>query len=716
MEIFTEKLKDVLQSVLPITLLVVLLHFTIAPLETVEVQRFLFGALLIVVGLAIFLFGVDIGIAPIGNFLGKGLARSGKLKVVLLMGLLLGFFISIAEPDLHILSTQVAAVTDDLYRKNVLLLVVSIGIAASLSLGLFRIVRLYPLNKLFTFLYIGIFILAFFSSNDLFAIAFDASGSTTGALTVPFMLALAIGVASMNRSSQSAEENSFGLVGIASTGAILAVLILGLFVHSDEPLSGSIPAGPDLTAHWFLPFQQELPKIAGEILLAVSPILIIFVIYHFFFSEVKLPNVRFKRIFFGMAYLFIGLVLFLVGVNAGFMEVGRKLGMLIAGLPSSIPVLVIGFLLGVLVILAEPAVYVLTHEIEDVTNGSVKRTVVLFALSIGVGLAVLLSVIRVLVPWLELWHFLVPGYLIAIILSYRVPNLFVGMAFDAGGVASGPMTATFILAFIQGVAEITPDANVLLEGFGMIAMVAMMPILSLQLLGIISKRKKKEGFAVSDQLEKDVLYDAIFVIVNIGKANKVLAEAKKKGITGGTIFPASGTVSSNLLRTIGFNEVKKEILFMVSARENTAPAVDHITTLFDFEQPNRGILFSTPVVHLLGTHGENLDGTGPIIPLAPEYEAFLTMVEAGFGEFVVEAARSAGARGGTLFHGHGVLTEPLQKVFAIELAPHQDIVITLVTASIADAVEAAIVDRLHLDEPGNGILFSFDAENVRGIR
>ncbi|CZQ96177.1 Hypothetical protein Tpal_1967 [Trichococcus palustris] len=304
------------------------------------------------------------------------------------------------------------------------------------------------------------------------------------------MLALAIGVASMNHRSQSAEKDSFGLVGIASTGAILAVLIMGLFVHSNEPLSGTIPAGSDLTTHWSIPFQHELPKIAGEILLAVSPILLIFIIYHLFLSEVTLPKASFNRIFFGMAYLFIGLVLFLTGVNAGFMAVGRKLGVLIAGMTSSIPVLVIGFLLGVLVILAEPAVYVLTHEIEDVTNGSVKRTVVLLALSIGVGLAVLLSVIRVLVPWLELWHFLVPGYLMAIILSYRVPNLFIGMAFDAGGVASGPMTATFILAFIQGVAEITPDANVLLEGFGMIAMVAMMPILSLQFLGIISKNKK----------------------------------------------------------------------------------------------------------------------------------------------------------------------------------------------------------------------------------
>ena len=308
------------------------------------------------------------------------------------------------------------------------------------------------------------------------------------------MLALAVGVASLNRKTQSAEEDSFGLVGIASAGAILAVLILGLFVRSDEPLSGSTPGHEAVAANWLAPFLHELPKIAGEILLAVSPILIIFVLNHVFFADEKLSKRAFRRIFLGMAYLFVGLVLFLTGVNAGFMEVGRKLGMLIAGMDSSIPVLIVGFVLGVLVILAEPAVYVLTHQIEDVTTGYVKRGIVLGFLSIGVGLAVLLSVVRVLIPWLQLWHYLVPGYLIILALSYRVPKLFVGIAFDAGGVASGPMTATFILAFIQGVAEITPDANVLLEGFGMIAMVAMMPIISLQLLGAIYQRNSiKEG-------------------------------------------------------------------------------------------------------------------------------------------------------------------------------------------------------------------------------
>ena len=197
----------------------------------------------------------------------------------------------------------------------------------------------------------------------------------------------------------------------------------------------------------------------------------------------------------GIIYLYIGLVLFLTGVNAGFMNIGRELGMIIGGMESKIPLLLIGFVLGLVVILAEPAVYVLTHQIEEVTNGSVKRSVVLAFLSVGVGLAVFLSVVRVLVPWIQLWHYLLPGYIIALILAFKVPNLFVGMAFDAGGVASGPMTATFILAFIQGVADIVPHANVLLEGFGMIAMVAMMPILSLQLLGAIYQHRsaKKEG-------------------------------------------------------------------------------------------------------------------------------------------------------------------------------------------------------------------------------
>lgn len=493
MEVFIDKLKEVLQSVLPITILVIILHFTIAPLPGIEFSRFLFGALLIIMGLAVFLFGVDIGITSIGNYLGKEIARSNSLKFVLVMGLILGFFISIAEPDLIILANQVSEVTDGVIPSTVLLVVVSVGIAFMMTIGLFRIVYRFPLRNIFFVIYTLIFLLTIFSSNDLFAIAFDASGSTTGALTVPFMLALATGVASLNHDSKSAEIDSFGLVGVASSGAILSVLILGLFT-GDSGITGTLSVDVGAYTSWVVPFTDTLPHMALETVLSIAPILIIFVCYNLFVAKRKMQTADFKRAMLGLLYLYVGLVLFLTGVNAGFLNVGRQLGMTIAGMDSKWPVLFIGLLLGLVVILAEPAVYVLTHQIEDVTNGSVKRSVVLVFLSVGVGLAVLLSVVRVLVPEILLWHYLVPGYIIALVLAFRVPNLFVGMAFDAGGVASGPMTATFILAFIQGVADITPHSNVLLDGFGMIAMVAMMPILSLQLLGAIyQKRSKKEG-------------------------------------------------------------------------------------------------------------------------------------------------------------------------------------------------------------------------------
>ena len=296
-----------------------------------------------------------------------------------------------------------------------------------MTLGLFRIVYLYPLRNVFLIIYSLIFLLSIFSSNDLFAIAFDASGSTTGALTVPFMLALTTGVATLNHDSKSAEIDSFGLVGVASSGAILGVLILGLFTD-DSGISGTLAVDADAYSSFMAPFIDTLPHMVIETVMSIAPILIIFISYNFFISKRKMHSSDFKRAMLGLLYLYIGLVFFLTGVNAGFLNVGRQLGMSIAGMESSLPVLFIGLLLGLVVILAEPAVYVLTHQIEDVTNGSVKRTVVLVFLSVGVGLAVLLSVVRVLVPGILLWHYLVPGYIIALILAFRVPNLFVGMA------------------------------------------------------------------------------------------------------------------------------------------------------------------------------------------------------------------------------------------------------------------------------------------------
>lgn len=490
MSAIISKLKEVLYSVLPITIIVIILHFTLTPIETPMIIRFLIGAVLIIAGLTIFLLGVDIGITPIGNMMGSAIVKSNKIRIVIIAGLVLGFFISIAEPDLHILAGQVDAVSSGLISKNIIVVVVSLGIAAMLSLGLSRIVFNFPLYKLLSALYGVILILALFTSPEFMAIAFDASGATTGALTVPFVLALAIGVSKLKKDSKSSEKDSFGLVAIASTGAIISVMIMSIISKTDK-ITGTLDKTEQQAASVLAPFFEKLPSIAGEVLVALAPILLLFIVFQK--STFKLSKSSFRKILFGMLFTFVGLVLFLLGVNAGFMQVGTIVGYQMASMRSPIYVVLVGFVLGMVTILAEPAVYVLTHQIEDVTSGYVKRRVVIGTLAIGVALAVALSVIRILIPSIQLWHYLLPGYIISIVLTYFVPKLFVGIAFDSGGVASGPMTATFILAFTQGAAEAVEGANVLVDGFGVIAMVAMTPLIALQLLGLIYKIRSGKG-------------------------------------------------------------------------------------------------------------------------------------------------------------------------------------------------------------------------------
>ncbi len=490
LNVLIEKFKEVLSSVLPITIIVLILNFVITPLETPLLLRFILGAFFIVIGLSIFLFGVDIGITPIGNLMGANLTKSNKIWIIAIAGIILGFFISVAEPDLHILADQVDFVTSGLISKASILVVVSIGIAILLSLGLIRIVYNIPLYKILTVLYLIIFILALFTSREFLAISFDASGATTGALTVPFILALAIGTSALKKDSKASEKDSFGLVAIASTGAIIAAMLMNIFSEADE-ITGSLDYILPESNSIILPFINEIPKISREIFVALLPMLIIFLIFQKI--SFKINKKAFRRILKGLVYTFIGLVLFLAGVNAGFMDVGSIIGFKLASFENKSIVIIVGFVLGLVTILAEPAVHVLTHQIEDVTSGYVKKKVVLVALSIGVGFSVALSMLRIIVPEIQLWHYLLPGYIIAITMTYFVPKLFVGIAFDSGGVASGPMTATFILAFAQGAADSIEGANVLVDGFGVIAMVAMTPLIALQILGFIFKIKSVKG-------------------------------------------------------------------------------------------------------------------------------------------------------------------------------------------------------------------------------
>lgn len=497
----TEKLKEVLTSVLPITFIVLILHFTISPLETNMLYAFLIGSALVIIGLTVFLFGIDQGLEPIGHGVGNAITHSNSYAVIITVSLILGFFISYAEPDLHILANQVDSVTSGQFNNKLMVIAVSVGIGVMMTLGLLRILKYIPLKFVFTGAYALILILSLFSTSDFLAIAFDASGATTGAITVPFILALAAGISSMKKDSKSNEADSFGLVGISSTGAILGVLITSLFLKGGK-LEGALPEVDITSTNLLDAYGSKLFHIAWESFLTLLPIIIVYILFQvFFFKHKKKKVIDIVR---GIVLTFIGLVVFLLGVNGGFMKVGTQIGIQLASMESSIPVFIVALLLGLTTVLAEPAVHVLTHQVEDVTGGSVKRNMVLIFLSVAVGLAIFMSALRILLPDIQLWMYLLPGFGLAVILSYFVPDLFVGMAFDAGGVASGPMTATFSLAFVQGIAAQVPTADVVADGFGMIAIVAMMPIVAIELLGALYQAKSRKASNVDISKERSI--------------------------------------------------------------------------------------------------------------------------------------------------------------------------------------------------------------------
>ncbi len=490
MTVLFNKFKENFFAVGPIVLIVLILHFTISPISTPLLVKFIIGSVFVVLGLSIFLMGIDIGITPLGHLTGQALAKSNKLLLVIVAGLVLGFFVSIAEPGLLVLANQVDEVTSGTISSVVILVVVSVGLAVMVALGFIRIFYNVPLYKILFVLYLLIFGIAIFTSPEFLAVAFDASGATTGILAVPFILSLSVGISALKKDSKASEKDSFGLVAIASTGAILSVMLLNIISNTTEFSVGLGSAKSEATSV-FGAFLAIAPGTLTEGILALLPLLVAFLVLQLLWF--KLDKKASKKILKGFLYAFLGLILFFLGVNAGFMEVGIILGSQLASMESSVFVIVVGFVIGFVTIAAEPAVYVLTYQIEDVTSRYVRRKSVLIALTIGVGLAVALSVVRILVPAIQLWHYLLPGYIIAIALSFIVPKLFVGIAFDAGGVATGPMTATFILAYTQGVADTFEGASLLVDGFGMISMVALFPIITLEILGLLYKVKSRKS-------------------------------------------------------------------------------------------------------------------------------------------------------------------------------------------------------------------------------
>ncbi len=492
MNILLQKIKDVLLSVLPITLLVLILNFTLVPIGNEMLIRFLIGSVFVILGLGIFLFGAHIGIGPIGNLMGQTIAKTNNFYIVGVLGFILGFLITVAEPDLQILANQVSLASGGILGSTLILIVVSIGVGIMVAIGLLRILYGKPLNRIFVITYSIILVLGIIVSEEFLAISVDASGATTGAMTTPFILALGYGVSQL-KGGKTSEEDSFGMVGLASAGPIFAIMIMSI-VKGISNIQGEVVAFvPNVGI--ITPYLRALPQLLKESLFTLFPLLVLFLIFDK--RKFHLSKQNRSTILKGLLYTYIGLTLFLVGVNAGFMEVGREMGQGIAASGYIWMLPIIGFLLGMVVVLAEPAVYILTEQVEEVTAGRIKKKIILMTLSLGIALAVSMSMLRIMIPALKLWHFLLPGFGLAAFLSYKVPPIFVGIAYDSGGVASGPMTATFILAFAQGAATIIPTANVLIDGFGVIAMVAMMPLVAIQLLGLIFKKQAAKEVVIN---------------------------------------------------------------------------------------------------------------------------------------------------------------------------------------------------------------------------
>ena len=458
--IFLEEIKNTSKSVIPIAILVVILNFFVG-VESKLLINFFIGCVGVILGLGVFLTGVEISISEIGSMMGDFIARFDKIAKVIIFGIFIGFTISIAEPDLLILANEVTSAVG--IPAQIIVMIISLGVGLMISLGLFRIFKEIRLSNMMWVIYFSVFVLMIFADNVGHAIAFDASGATTGAMTTPFIIALGLGVASLK--GERTEDDSFGLVGLASTGPILAGLLMSLFSKGGDVLI-------DEAAH-----RSALYSGFINSTFAIVPIALVFYIMNFLYFKIEKEELR--RISIGMLYTYLGLIVFLASVEGGFMELARVMG---EGLADSKFLPLIGFVLGLLVVLAEPAVAVLAEQVEDVTGGSIPRKNILVALSIGVAFAVMLAIFRIRIDGFALWMLIVPGFLLSLILSRRVDQIFVGIAFDSGGVASGPMTATFILAFCQGVAGNIAD------GFGVISFVAMMPVLTIMIMGNLYRR------------------------------------------------------------------------------------------------------------------------------------------------------------------------------------------------------------------------------------
>lgn len=496
------KIKEAASSILPVAIIILILSVGLATVYSDMLVTFLVGVFCTVVGMGLFTLGADTAMTPIGEYVGRNVVKSKKLWIILPVFFIMGVLITVSEPDLQVLAGQLADTIDDL----VLMFTVGAGVGLLLVVAFLRIVFKVKLKYILLTLYAAVFVLACFVPSNFIPLAFDSGGVTTGPMSVPFIMAIGTGIAAM-RSDDSAEEDSFGLTALCSIGPILAVMILGI-VYKDKFESFNIDTSATVKATTAgmlaKSYLGELPHYMKEVALALLPIMALYMTVRLFGSRTNKTDTI--KIFVGCLYTYVGLVLFLTGVNMGFLPMGYKLGEEIGGLSYNWIMVPIGMILGFFVVAAEPAVHVLTVQVYEITGGAVPKKALSISLMIGVAISVGLAMLRILCH-ISILYFLIPAYVIALVLMFFVPDIFTAIAFDSGGVASGAMATGFILPLALGLCTAV-GGDYAKEGFGVVAFIAMTPLITIQILGLIYKRKTlavKKAAEAEGHKEEEIL-------------------------------------------------------------------------------------------------------------------------------------------------------------------------------------------------------------------
>ncbi len=493
-------IKESLSSVLPIAIIVFVLSVTFVTLEAGVLVLFLFGTILLILGMSLFTVGSGISMEPLGDGIGKSLNKNNKMFFSLITFFVLGLLVTVSEPDLQVLAQQVPTIPNAM-----LILCVGLGVGVFLSITFVRSKKEIPLRNLLLFFYIMVIGLSFFAPDEFVPTAFDSGGVTTGPITVPFIMALGAGLAS-GKKGKHAGENSFGLVALCSIGPVLSVLLLSIFYKPQPATTIYDITSVHTTTEAFKRFAMALPVYAEEIAVAIAPIVLVFIIFQLIVRRFYMHSILKMSV--GFIYTYIGLVLFLTGANVGFMPAGRLIGAEIADGTYKGMLVPIGMVMGYFVVSAEPAVHTLKRQVSEITNGGISQKSVAVALSVGVSASVGISMLRV-ITGIPILPFLIFGYAVSLIISFYVPPIYTGIAFDSGGVASGPMTSTFMLPFAMGACEAI-GGNVMTDAFGIVAMIAMSPLITIQILGLYERkmhiRKLKKLHTEISMVKDDVIF------------------------------------------------------------------------------------------------------------------------------------------------------------------------------------------------------------------